>query len=98
MKDKDKNKRSIVFELNGTKKNIVITVSDSGHGIQKDIADNIFLPFFTTKGGNGIGLGLTIVRDTIRKYQGNIIPIIPGNIGGATFEISLPVIRKEDVI
>lgn len=87
---KDQNRREIRFDLSLKGKNLVVLASDTGKGIHENIADKIFNPFFTTKGPKGIGLGLTIVRDTIRKYQGDIVPIIPGKLGGATFKITIP--------
>ena len=91
-----KPKREIQFKIESTQRKIVITVSDTGPGIDPGIVDKIFMPFFTTKGSKGIGLGLTIVKDTLRKYRGEITPIIPGSLKGATFEITIPVDSREE--
>jgi C4-dicarboxylate-specific signal transduction histidine kinase len=91
-----KPKREIHFDLQGSRRKITMVVSDTGGGISPSNADKIFMPFFTTKGPKGIGLGLTIVKDTLRKYRGDIVPIIPGVLKGATFEITIPIDSNEE--
>jgi C4-dicarboxylate-specific signal transduction histidine kinase len=50
-----------------------LTVADSGHGIDADVADRAFEPFFTTKPvGKGTGLGLSIAYGTMRSFGGEI--------------------------
>jgi signal transduction histidine kinase len=93
---RERPKREIHFEIQGTARKITVLVSDTGCGILPGNAEKIFMPFFTTKGPKGIGLGLTIVKDTLRKYRGDIIPIIPGHLKGATFEITIPVDNSEE--
>jgi C4-dicarboxylate-specific signal transduction histidine kinase len=88
---RDKARRELHLDIEGSPRKIIIMVSDTGAGINPDIAEKIFMPFFTMKGVNGIGLGLTIAKDTLRKYRGDITPIIPGLLKGATFEITIPV-------
>ena len=88
---RDSVKREIHFHIQSSSQKITLLVSDTGTGIDPRLAEKIFMPFFTTKGSKGIGLGLTIVRDTLRKYDGDIVPIIPGHLKGATFEITIPV-------
>lgn len=83
-------KREIHFNIETAPRKIIITVSDTGTGIDPAISEDIFIPFFTTKGPKGIGLGLTIVKDTLKKYHAEIKPIIPGLLKGATFEITIP--------
>lgn len=54
-------------------KGIVVTVTDSGSGIPKEIADNIFNSFYTTKErGKGTGIGLGVVSDIISEHQGSV--------------------------
>ncbi|QLA20474.1 response regulator [Desulfolutivibrio sulfoxidireducens] len=67
-----------------------LTVSDTGHGIPKDILDRVFDPFFTTKKpGEGTGMGLSVVHGIVRKYRGEVkVKSAPGQ--GATFEVLLP--------
>jgi nitrogen fixation/metabolism regulation signal transduction histidine kinase len=68
-----KNIENPIINLNAkTKKDIVqITVSDNGPGISSDIAENIFIPFFTTK-EKGSGIGLSLSRQIMHLHNGNI--------------------------
>lgn len=63
-----------------------ITISDTGHGIDKEIEDKIFLPFFTTR-NEGAGIGLTLSKNIIEAHGGYLSFKNDGN--GATFIISL---------
>ncbi|MCP3887657.1 MAG: hypothetical protein GY702_02130 [Desulfobulbaceae bacterium] len=52
---------------------IVLTISDTGIGIDKGILDKIFDPYFTTKPqGKGTGLGLSVVYGIVKKYKGEM--------------------------
>ena len=75
---------------------ISIKITDTGKGIEPEFIDNIFDPFFSTKGTEGTGLGLSIVYGLIEKHKGRIN--VKSKIGvGTTFSIELPVYTlKED--
>ena len=66
----------------------VITISDSGPGIERSLLSRIFDPFFTTK-TNGTGLGLPMVKRTVNAH-GGIVLVKSVRGKGATFEIYLP--------
>lgn len=69
---------------------IKFTVSDSGIGIQTEIRDRIFEPFFSTKEKNkGTGLGLSTVFGIIQQ-NGGTIELRADETPGTTFEIYLP--------
>jgi signal transduction histidine kinase len=52
---------------------VVVSVTDDGTGISEEVQPRIFDPFFTTKEvGKGIGLGLDIVRRTVRNFSGEV--------------------------
>ncbi|WP_083224881.1 ATP-binding protein [Sphingomonas panacis] len=50
---------------------IIVDVLDSGGGIDPAIADQLFMPFATTKAG-GLGLGLHIARDIVIEFGGTL--------------------------
>lgn len=72
------------------RRTVDISVSDTGCGIDALIAEKIFDPFFTTKeSGKGNGLGLSIVRQIVKRHGGSINVVSePGS--GSTFTVSLP--------
>ncbi|MDH3359912.1 MAG: cache domain-containing protein, partial [Desulfobulbaceae bacterium] len=52
---------------------MLLTVTDTGHGINPDILDHIFDPYFTTKDvGKGIGMGLAVVHGIVKELGGFI--------------------------
>jgi signal transduction histidine kinase len=70
---------------------LTIIVSDTGRGISTEDPEQIFEPFYTTKEmDKGCGLGLTIVAEIVKSYDGKIhVESRPGE--GAVFTINLPV-------
>ena len=69
-----------------------IDFSDTGGGIKKELLEDIFLDFVTTKGSaEGTGLGLSISRKIIQKHNGKIWAESEGENKGATFYIELPI-------
>lgn len=74
--------------LTKEKKNVTITISDNGVGIDKEKVEKIFNPFFTTK-KDGTGLGLSIAYKLIKEHKGQIdVKSKPGI--ETEFIISLP--------
>ena len=70
---------------------VLITVSDNGNGIPKNIVDKIFQPFFTTKPtGSGTGLGLSLSYDIIKAHGGEI-KVESKEGEGSEFLIQLPI-------
>ena len=71
----------------------MISVSDTGVGIDSETAKHVFEPFFTTK-SQGMGLGLSISRSIVEAHGGTIRAAVNVD-GGATFYFSLPVVPPE---
>ena len=70
----------------------LLTVADTGTGIDEEVLDRIYEPFFTTKGPDrGTGLGLAVVHGIVKSYAGDIVVgRVPDR--GAKFEVYLPTI------
>jgi signal transduction histidine kinase len=68
---------------------LILTVSDTGSGMDEAVRARIFEPFYTTKGAGGTGLGMAIVKTIVQAHRGSIdCSSSPGE--GTRFEISLP--------
>lgn len=73
----------------------VVTIGDSGHGIDAEQLASIFEPFWTTRAaGEGTGLGLAIARQIVEEHGGTIAAG-RSPLGGAEFTIRLPLRHAE---
>ncbi|MEN8189433.1 MAG: PAS domain S-box protein [Thermodesulfobacteriota bacterium] len=74
---------------------IVLSVKDSGEGIEKTAITRIFEPYFTTKRqGEGTGLGLAVIHGIVEDCRGFIdVESVPGK--GTTFEVYLPALQDD---
>lgn len=68
----------------------ILMVKDNGPGINKELLDKIFIPFFTTK-AEGSGIGLSICRQIVRAHHGEI-NVITEEGKGAEFRVRLPLV------
>lgn len=84
--------RLLEINLKLTSDEVIVSVQDSGPGIDAKVRENLFKPFVSTK-KEGFGIGLTLCKSLIEKHNGKIWA---ENIseGGTVFSFSLNVIKK----
>ncbi|MCX6795258.1 MAG: ATP-binding protein [Candidatus Falkowbacteria bacterium] len=69
---------------------IFLTIKDNGSGIKPENIKKIFEPFFSTKEGKGLGLGLSSIKHLVEKDFGGTISVKNLPEGGCSFSVTLP--------
>lgn len=95
---KDKDDRRILIRCWKSDGRVYLQFSDTGKGIPEEDRENIFNAFFTTSSPvgrgsdnySGTGLGLTIIKDIVTSYNGDIFVVDPYQDYITTFQISIP--------
>ena len=80
---------TVSSRLDGDNNNVIIVVNDNGGGIEDEQLEEIFTPFFSSKGQKGTGLGLAVTHKVIKEHGGNIQVSSKVNMG-TKFTITLP--------
>ncbi|MFB2119319.1 7TM diverse intracellular signaling domain-containing protein [Parapedobacter sp. 2B3] len=85
------------IETTADSENAHISIRDNGIGMSDEVKGKIFEPFFTTKEvGEGTGLGMSIVYNTIKKHHGEIN--VETSVGeGVRFLITIPLVQQVQV-
>jgi len=75
-------------------KSVFVKIEDNGTGMDESTKKKIFEPFFTTKEvGEGTGLGMSIVYNTVKKHNGQIY--VNSTVGvGTEFILDIPIIHE----
>lgn len=84
---------ALTVELRRADGQAVITFADTGPGIPDEVVPRIFEAFFTTKGGEGSGLGLSVCDGIMKSHKGSID--YRNTDTGGCFEIRLPLTEKQ---
>jgi PAS domain S-box-containing protein len=79
----------VVISTRDEKGKLVFEVSDNGSGMDYEIKKKIFTTFFTTKGGEGTGLGLLTSRKLVQEHGGKIVVESKKNVG-SRFRMEFP--------
>jgi signal transduction histidine kinase len=91
----DRDRKLAVISERQNPSGVLITVEDSGPGIEPKNVERIFEPFYTTKPG-GMGMGLSICRSIIEEHGGRLIAT-PGRFCGLAMRISLPITAASEM-
>jgi two-component system, LuxR family, sensor histidine kinase DctS len=73
--------------------NVVVSISDQGHGIPPEVVERLYSPFFSTK-ADGMGMGLSICRTAI-EFHGGTLTHADNPGGGTVFRFSLPTLQNK---
>lgn len=72
---------------------VTVSIDDSGPGIDPEDRERVFWPGVTRK-PDGFGMGLTVASELVDGHGGKMKTMVPGDLGGATFQFDLPLVEK----
>jgi signal transduction histidine kinase len=87
---------SVHVDFHHDGENAVITVRDTGPGVPNHIRSSLFQPFTTAGKSNGLGLGLTLSRQTVAEHGGTLT--LQDSRQGACFRVTLPAKVKDTAL
>ncbi len=86
----------VIMRTKNENGDLLLEVSDNGCGMDWEVKQRIFTTFFTTKGGNGTGLGLLTTRKIVQEHGGKIEVETRPEVG-SIFRVRLPRERLKDL-
>ncbi|MBT3606597.1 MAG: response regulator, partial [Candidatus Latescibacteria bacterium] len=86
----------ISIETQAVDGDVLLTFSDTGIGMEKNVQARVFEPFFTTKADVGTGLGLSTVYRAMVQWGGNITLVSEPNLG-TTFTLRFPIWAESEL-
>jgi two-component system sensor histidine kinase HydH len=82
---------AVLLEAYAAQGGVVIAVQDEGDGVAPEVLGRLFEPFVTSKGQQGVGMGLYMARLVAESHGGTLrLAARPGGATGARFELWLP--------
>ncbi len=82
---------STALVFRGVRRFAALRVEDNGPGVPEHLRDRIFEPYFSTKGRQGSGLGLSLVERAVLEHDARIAVTRSAELGGAEFTILFPI-------
>ncbi len=96
MQEREDNKRELTIKTYLAGNNaVIISVGDTGKGIQAEIRNGLFAPFISSK-KEGLGLGLSISKGIIEAHNGNLYLASDSLESGTVFRFVLPIINDAE--
>ncbi len=78
---------------------VVLQISDDGMGMDENVKNKLFFPFFSTKGKKGVGMGLAVVYGILFRHQADIgVESSPGNGATFTFKFNISHGAEQDMM
>ena len=88
---------TVVVQLRESGGSAELVVQDNGCGMSEEVLQHLFEPFFTRRrGGQGIGLGLSITYRIVQDHGGEIVPHSDGPGRGSQFRVTLPLVANHE--
>lgn len=73
-----RHERGVTIRAHSSERAVLVKVEDNGSGIEDELLDQVFVPFFSTK-ENGSGIGLSLIRQIMNNHEGSIqLESVPG--------------------
>ncbi|WP_410500088.1 ATP-binding protein [Chitinibacter sp. S2-10] len=94
MHDTPVKQRSLTIKVQRQDEMLAVSIADRGCGISAEQMEQLFKPFFSTK-GSGMGMGLNICRSIIEHHHGRLW-VEPNPAGGTCFHFTLPLSQDAD--